>query len=183
MKRHKINSPSFLRIDEKENAIDSLVMTTKFLESVDSDNYRWKWVVIALHNALYGFMICSLTKTNPENVCRGKEGSYGSLIGFWDALKCVQSRDHITGYITAHPIQLSDEQTRSIKVLTELLRNNFEHFRPMGWSIEISGMPDVVISVAEVIENLAFKTGTVFWEEHQSRDIENALKILKRNRG
>lgn len=182
VRERKPNSLNFLCIDEKENAIDSLVMATKFLESVNSDVYHWKWIVIALHNALYGFMICALEKGNPDNVCKydKKQKKYTRwLIGFQTALERVQSRDHIIGYVETKPIQLTNEQTRSIKVLTELLRNNFEHFVPTGWSIEISGMSTIVRSIADTINDLVFKTGTVFWEEHQLVEIKNALEKLK----
>lgn len=180
VKRRESSSLNFLSIDEKENAVDSLVMVAKFLESVDSDVYHWKWVVIALHNALYGFMICALYKANLSNVCENnrKQGEY-RLISFWTALERVQSEQYISGYVNAKPIQLVDEQKQSIGVLTELLRNSFEHFVPTGWSIEISGMPTIVNSIAEVIDELAFKTGTVFWEEHQIVEIKSTIKKLK----
>jgi len=187
---HKINfaggqkpsSLNFLYIDEKESAIDSLVMATKFLKSVNSDVYHWKWVTIALHNALYGFMVCALNKANPDNVCRydKKNKKYTHwLISFETALKRVQSSNHITGYVGAKPIRLTNEQAQSIKVLTKLLRNNFEHFVPMGWSIEISGMPGIIHSIAEIIDDVAFETGTAFWEEYQVVEIKNTLKELK----
>ena len=141
---------NFLSLDEKDNAINSLEMAVHFLRSIDSDIYLWKWVVIALHNAMYGFMICALTKSNYNNVCepgKKKRGSLGKLISFNEALRRVQSKDHILGYVNTTPLALTKEQAEDVKTLSEMLRNNFEHFMPMGWSIEISGMPDLLKSV------------------------------------
>jgi hypothetical protein len=49
----------------------------------------------------------------------------------------------------------------------------------MGWSIEISGMPGIIHSIAEIIDDVAFETGTAFWEEYQVVEIKNTLKELK----
>ena len=103
----------------------------------------------------------------------------GKVISLNEALRRVQSKDHILGYVNTTPLALTKEQAEDVKTLSEMLRNNFEHFMPMGWSIEISGMPDLLKSVSDIIEHLAFKTGTVFWEEHQADAIRKLIGELK----
>jgi hypothetical protein len=44
-------------------------------------------------------------------------------------------------------------------LLKDLLRNNFEHFVPKLWSIELHGLPDIAIDVLDVIRFLALDTG------------------------
>lgn len=63
---HNRESPYYISIDEKENAIDSLETTVSFLNR--DDNLKWKWVVIALHHSLYSFCISALEHGNYEQV-------------------------------------------------------------------------------------------------------------------
>ena len=42
-----------------------------------------------------------------------------------------------------------------------MLRNQFEHFAPKGWSIEIHGLPEMAIQILTVVRALALETGAV----------------------
>ena len=61
---HNRESPYYISIDEKENAIDSLETTLSFLGR--DDNLKWKWFAIALHHSLYSFCISALEHGNYE---------------------------------------------------------------------------------------------------------------------
>ena len=52
------HSREWLYLDELENAIDNLEMVPHFLEEINS-TMKWKWTIIALHQALYGFAVCA----------------------------------------------------------------------------------------------------------------------------
>lgn len=176
-------TPEYLHTDEKDNAIDFLAMAARFRTEAEAEPARWKWVFIAAHGALYGFMVCALTRTNYENVCQydQKEQKYTDrLIGFPEALKRVQSTNYICGYVDAAPLKVSTDQHKDIALLTNLLRNNFEHFTPKLWAIEMAGFPRILASAAELIEALAFKTGTVFWTETQANQIRDCLASIRR---
>ena len=56
-------------VDSKENPIDSLESIFLFLER--EDNLKWKWVIIALHHALYLFCIANLENFNANDVLSG----------------------------------------------------------------------------------------------------------------
>ena len=57
----------WLRLTEETNALDYLERAGSFIVDADQDNFAWKWVVLALHGALYGFAIAACKGTN-ENV-------------------------------------------------------------------------------------------------------------------
>ncbi len=77
----------WLRIDELENAIDNLEMAGDFLEQIPP-LIKWKWVVIAVHQALYGFAILAIRGTNPsERVIRIDKKGREWLIRIGEALK------------------------------------------------------------------------------------------------
>lgn len=51
-------------IDTVESFIDNLEMVGHFLHA--SIPYKWKWAIIALHQALYGALIITLLGTDPR---------------------------------------------------------------------------------------------------------------------
>src|SRR5688500_3203479 len=66
----------YWEVDDIENAIDYLEMISHFLAKVDSD-WKWKWVIISTHQALYSFGLCALAGTSaPHSVTdRGTDKS------------------------------------------------------------------------------------------------------------
>lgn len=55
----KTISAQWIRYNEITNALDYLEKCYTFLISTDSEPQNWKWVVITLHSALYGFAIAA----------------------------------------------------------------------------------------------------------------------------
>jgi hypothetical protein len=146
----------YLELSEQKNAIDYLKKASWFIDQANQDTMSWKWVVISLHGALYGFAICACKGTNPENVIKGNS----HLIGFWDALRKCQDPEWMSMLTTSKPLTLSNSQMESIEILKNIIRNNVEHFQPRSWSLELHGICQVTIDALEVIRFLALKTNT-----------------------
>ena len=80
----------WLRLSEETNALDYLEKAARFIRETEQNRLAWKWVVLALHGALYGFAICACQGTNYENVTvRTKSGEL-KLIPFGKALDRCQ---------------------------------------------------------------------------------------------
>jgi hypothetical protein len=58
----------WLRLTEETNSLDYLEKTHLFIKQTEKDHTAWKWVILSLHGALYGFAICALKGTDPERV-------------------------------------------------------------------------------------------------------------------
>jgi len=178
---------NWLRTNEKENAVDSLEMTVELLMRLKDTNRSllWKWISISLFNALYGFCICAIQGTNPDRVKEldKKTGQFkDKLIRFQEALKRTQENGWMLQYTHSRPLSLTRDQKKSVEKLRKGVRNNFEHFIPKGWSIEISGMPKIVLDVVEVIEFLALSSGNPIWDtglDHERR-IRNAIDTIRK---
>ncbi len=56
------------------------------------------------------------------------------------------------------PLKLSDSQKDSIDWLKKILRNNFEHYIPKGWSIEMHVLPRISMDILDVIRFLSVET-------------------------
>ena len=68
----------WLRTDEALEAVLSLEMVCDQLRKVTDNHYYWKWVIIALHNALQGYMVLALRGTNSINILT-KECAQGRM--------------------------------------------------------------------------------------------------------
>ncbi|MEH7084797.1 hypothetical protein V7139_18950 [Neobacillus drentensis] len=62
-----------LRTDELENAIDYLEKAAYHFNNREND-YWFKWLMISLHGALYGFGVCAVKGTSTERVLVMKLG-------------------------------------------------------------------------------------------------------------
>jgi hypothetical protein len=65
--------PKWLRFTEETNALDYLEKAYFFIRETEYNRTAWKWVILSLHGALYGFAICALKGTNPERVTDFKQ--------------------------------------------------------------------------------------------------------------
>jgi len=178
---------NWLRTDETQQAVLALQMATEHLQRVMDNPHHWQWVIVGLHNALQGFMVLALRGTNSINVLTDecarewmaayerRDGNYPEpkLDSFLNLYKKIKS-DRMKMYVHSRSFKPSGTQGRSIKKLNSL-RNEFIHFVPKGWSLEISGLPHIVGDCLNVISFLAFDCGNVVWHE---QTLETQARIL-----
>lgn len=181
MKRKRIRA-KYLRLNERTNALDSLEQVYNFLQQAEHDLQRWKWVIIALDAALYGFAICACAGTDWRNVTTKK----GHLINLNDALARCQDTKWMRRLSFGKPLVSSPSQRKSIDYVHKIFRNKFIHFSPKGWSIELHGIPSIVMDVLDVIRFLAIDTKYVSLNSTQSRIVKSLVYqtrlILKRSK-
>ena len=67
-----MRQPRYLRTDEREEAVRSLEWAEQQANAISEDPYQWKWVLIALHNAVQGFMVLALWNGNGLLTLRDK---------------------------------------------------------------------------------------------------------------
>jgi len=155
----KVNiKEKWLRLSEKTNALDFLEQAYHYICQTEADILAWKWVIISLCGALYGFAICACKGTNYENVIFKTKKGKVRLISFDEALELCQSPNWMRMTVLSRHLKLSDSQRKSIDKLKNHFRNRFEHYIPMGWSIEVHGMPQIAMDVLDVIRFLALDT-------------------------
>jgi len=153
-----VTEPGYLEFTAESSALDYLEKTVFFLEATTTNPLDWKWVILAIHGALYGFMICALKGTNPDNVCENTKAGQ-KLIAFQEALKRCQSSDWmaIGGFTKA--LELSQEQHRALRFIHTAFRNQFIHYRPTLWGIELEGMPEIVMHALDVLRAVSLEMG------------------------
>jgi hypothetical protein len=172
----------WLTLSEESNAIDYLRKGYDFIEIAEKDPIAWKWVIISLHGALYGFAICACKGTSnfwviEEN--NGDENKQAKLITIWKALRYCQNQDIMKMYTISKHLNLTKDQRKSMEHLINTFRNNFAHYIPRLWGIELHYFPKMVLDVLDVIEFLATKTGNTRLNEKQRITVES---IARRSR-
>jgi len=176
---------NYLKTDEYQEAISSLEIFSEILSTTKDNTYRWKWSIILLHNALQGFMVLSLKDTNGFLTMSKK--SYSEWINAYETNSDtpVSKLDNFYGlykkiknyrsFISTSEYDLSIENLNS-------LRNNFIHFTPKSWLVEISGLPMICKDILEIIHYLTYE-GSITWYEEETyeraiQSINDAKKII-----
>ena len=185
----------WLRTDEREESVSALSMMRDSAAKVLEDVYQWKWFIIAAHNALQGFMVLALRNGNnlsvmPEKLAgewleayrAGEELPEERLDSFPNLYKKIKGKD-MELLVCSKRFQSSKEYDRCVKKLNEL-RNDFIHFVPKGWSIEVSGLPEIGQRVLAIIRFLGWESRNVLWHGIELRDkaeviISETVEILK----
>lgn len=108
------------------------------------------------------------------------------LIGFGEALRRCQDPSWMRMTIRSKALVLTADQGESIRKLKDMLRNEFEHYIPKDWSIEIHGMPQIAIDILDVVRFLALETGNyVNLTVSQQRKVRSLVfrgkRILRRS--
>lgn len=142
---------------EESNALDYFERAAQFIREASTDNQAWKWVIFALHGALYGFAICACKGTNYENVTTKTKWGL-RLISFSEALAACQDPQRMQMTVLSKPLSLTNDQRAAITHLQHALRNPFEHYIPLSWHVELHGMPEIAIHCIQVIRFLALDT-------------------------
>ncbi len=162
--------------DETQEAVLALQLVSEqlaHLESTGNPHY-WTWIIVGLHNALQGFMVLALRGSNNINVLtedcarewlaayERKDGKYPNqkLDKFLNLYKKIKS-DRMQMYVDSRTFKPSGTHDRSVKILNSF-RNDFIHFVPKGWAIEVSGLTQIVDDCLNIISFLAFECGNVF---------------------
>lgn len=169
---------SWLRLSEEKNALDYLRRAKDFLGQVEDDKTAWKWVVLSLHGALYGFAICALKGTTSENVTRDRSNDY--LIKFDTAIERCQDSSYMDMTANSKVLELSESQKEAIDNLSNLYRNNIVHYTPKLWAIGIKGLEDMAVEVLDPIEFLALRSGNyIHLDSDQQQEVKSIIDDMQ----
>jgi hypothetical protein len=182
---------TWLRTDERKEAVNSLEKVYQFILEVHTDPYNWKWVIIALHNAVQAFLVLALTGTASLNVIKDREkwieaiqlgNEYPKqqfLLNFLKLYDDIKSKERMMHYGYSKSFKGSRKMDEAMKILNEL-RNNFIHFIPCNWCLEIAWLPLICRQVILVVEFLILESGNVrFYENNDFEKAKLAELITK----
>ena len=99
----------YLRLTEEGNAVDYLESACAALQRTSRDPLAWKWVLIGIHGALYGFAICALKGSDWTQVIA--PGRKRRLIDFSEALTRSQDPEQMGFSVRSKPLRITTEQS------------------------------------------------------------------------
>jgi hypothetical protein len=176
----------WLHTDEKADLVASLALLEVALVQTTKDVAAWKWAVIATHSALQSAMACHLGSLGNSFLVAKQEDAEAwlpypemmmdSFLNLYDKLK----HQEIYGY----KFIPRGTQGRSIKKMNEY-RNEFVHFMPKGWSLQVSGLPNMCKDCLDIVYELDQHTLNVRWQDDFQRSsfrtlLNSCLEKIKR---
>ena len=155
----------YVHTDEHQDVLGSLEHCALSLQQARRSDRAWKWVVLSLHSALQGAMVCHLSGTAQLGALTKKSAE--KWLERYDKdedqplpRECVASAKELFKRLSSpllriehgcgQIIVITEKQQRSFMRLHNL-RNEFSHFRPKGWSIELEFIEEVIEDVLDVL--------------------------------
>lgn len=192
-----MDMPEYLRVDEREDAINALEHAVETALTLEDNPLNWKWVIVAIHNALQGALVCTMSGTDGTGALSDK-----SRKEMWEWFEASRTdpdapfpvewlADPLKLYERAkdpaymqefggEPLRTTQEQDDDVKRLNNL-RIGFAHFTPKGWSIESVGLPRIVLNATAIIEilMLSHPACTHRLEQEQSARVQRAIATFR----
>ncbi|MES2096781.1 MAG: hypothetical protein V4459_08460 [Pseudomonadota bacterium] len=190
-----VPAENWVQTDEAEDVAGSLRHALRATAWTADDPQAWKWVALALHSALQGACVCHLTMTMAP-VGAVTERNAGEWLTYFEASRSDPGARAPKTYLMALPdllkairkpnsagdrsndagIAISDAEIAWLRRFHDTVRNQFTHFEPMAWSLEVSGVPAIAALVARIVGEIAavgwgFRHQDRAWHERLTRDL------------
>lgn len=181
----------WLSTNESVETVSNFEMFAEQLNRVTDERHRWKWAIIALHSGLKGMMVLALKGSAGFNVLRESDKGRlkerhnndksekprqrdSKLVDFLELYRRTKGRRMLM-YTDSRKFVPNGTQGRSIKMLNRL-RNDFIHFTPKVWGLDLGGLPEIASDCLEIAEFLAWESGNVRFRLSIKPDLENRLQ-------
>jgi hypothetical protein len=193
-------------IDEYQDVLSSLLVLENAVVACEITQLDVKWAIIAAHSALQGACVCLLTRTDGGGALGSTEQKKLEDYHLYQSQKTMCEKAGIPLILTEPekprsylaplnelalrlPLGLrfsiaklsewpKDEATRDFTLLSRW-RNEFAHYSPAGWSIELAGLPRILGRVISKIEQIATHNG---FQRHNDFQDTEILEIIARIR-
>jgi len=183
---------AYLRTDQWIDAVFSLESAVQFSNRTESDATWWKWLIVSVHATVQGFMVLALERGNSlavmkphiakawlkayENGTRFPDEKMDFFLELYEKIKDAT----VPGYFGSKPFSPEATHDESMRKLNDF-RNDFIHFMPKGWSLELVGLPRIAGDCAQIAEFLAWESGHVLWHDAAlSERAKVAFEALRR---
>ena len=182
----------WIRTDEAEDVAASVRHALRCRAMVDQDPQAWKWVALGLHAALQGTLVCHLVTTaSPLGVVTDKNAQ--EWVDYFEASRTDSERRPPKTRLLDLPeliklarkpgsagdgrssglVRVTDAELVWLRRFHAEVRNQFVHFEPMGWSVEVSGLSALAALTSRIIDD-ALQVGWAF--RHKDGEWHAALE-------
>jgi hypothetical protein len=184
-----VSKPVVLVVSEVDQAVNALDFSVELLERSTTAPQYWRWALLVLHQAAQGFMVCALAGSDGTRPLNHKSrdvkeyikalrkysatGQYPelpprALDSFLNLYKKVKNADMMRQNTTSQTfIPRRGFQTRIEDLNT--FRNEFQHFTPKKWVIEVGVFLEPAQAAIQLIDFLAFTSQNIVWRAHPGK--------------
>ena len=165
---------NWLSTDEADDVAGSIRHALRSSAFLADDPQTWKWIALTVHAALQGACVCHLTTTAApvgavtkanaaewlgyfeESRTNGDaKAPQTKLMALPELLKAIRKPRSAGDASNEGGISVSDKELNWLRYFHDVVRNQFVHFDPMGWSLEVSGIPEIADLTARIIGDIA----------------------------
>lgn len=183
---------AWVQTDEAEDVAGSVRHALRSRQFTGDDSQAWKWVALALHSAVQGACVCHLvTSASPVGaVTKQNAGEWLEylersridgearaprtyLLSLPGLLKAARKPHSAGDRSNANGVRVTDSELSWLCRFHDDVRNQFVHFEPRGWSLEVSGIPGLAQLISRIIGDI-IDSGYAF--RHQSEAWREALR-------
>ncbi|OQW98216.1 MAG: hypothetical protein BWK73_53025 [Thiothrix lacustris] len=189
----------YLSINRINEIISSIEIVIENLNQVKVDENRWKWIIIATHNALQNTMVEALwlgngframTEKSVEKWMRvhqeksdKKKYPTLKLANFPELYKRICDKDIMVGYIHSKVFTAEDRHGYAVDKLNKI-RNRFIHFELTIWNLNINGIPNIIMDCIDILKFLVQDSNNILIADFQDQDrlnksIDKLVHILR----
>lgn len=152
----------------------SLEWAAARVQEIKGDPYAWKWLLISLHNAVQGVLVLALWNGNGLLTLKPKTAQkWLRALEGGGPFPSDRLDEFLNLYLKAkEPINFHRVGSRafapgpthdsSLEKLNEF-RNEFTHFTPKGWSLQLAGLPRICLDALDVVRHFAWETTPINW--------------------
>lgn len=185
---------TFCRFDEFEDAVLSIELAAEKFVQVKNSPALWKWVILAMQNAVQGAMVLALAGTDGCGALYSKsqkqnrewlqtptqERPRRDMANYKTLLERIQRPERLEGPVPS----LSEEDCRNLERLNEL-RRQFAHYNPTVWGIELQYMLNIMPVAADIFEHLTETQGrpNIHFTLDQKRRMRRSLAAMREQFG
>jgi hypothetical protein len=148
---------SWVRFDEYEDVLASTDLLAMVAPNLRKHPSNWKWMILAAQNGLQGALVCAIQDTSGTNILETKSAT--KVLRYLEALEGDIPQERMADFMTLfrryrkmYPCKGTIQQLKQIRRLHQEFRNDFAHFVPKGWSIELAGLPAIIETALKLIE-------------------------------
>ena len=191
------NSLEYLRTDEFEEVFQGLNFIADILPLVREHPHYWKWIIISAHSALQGACVCMLTETAGTGALR-KDATTKLLARLdedagstneWPDERLADLSELLARLPVDLKIKIKELATPfpfdvvgDIRRLHDM-RNEFSHFTPKSWSIELAGLPRILEHTIGLIEEIAKSANYKRWNRFLDLPISQVADRIRSQLG
>lgn len=164
---------NYLITDGVVETVSAFEVFAEELKNISNDPYRWKWAILALHSGLQGMMVLALQGSHGLHVIKDEDAKKWleayergetftgdlQLEKFLDLYKKIKG-DIMLMYTDSKKFVPKGTQGGSIKLLNRL-RNEYIHFTPRVWALDLTGLSTMSKDCLEIAEFLAWESFNV----------------------